>query len=140
MAALQNKYQDLIDEAKASGVSNLEVTEQDGVLHIDGTASFDSVKDKLWATYDKIDPNYTSGDLVLNISVAPAAPGSKLKVVTESTGLYIRKGPSTEDEAISGAQHGDILTLVSQPNEQWWIVRTKNGEEGYAYAKYLELV
>lgn len=37
--ALQEKYKELIDAAKAAGVNDLQVREQDNVLHIDGTAS-----------------------------------------------------------------------------------------------------
>jgi hypothetical protein len=27
--------------------------------------------------------------------------------------------------------------LVNRSNEQWWLVRTNDGEEGYCYAQYL---
>ena len=65
--ALQNKYSQLINSAKAEGVQNLEVREQDGVLYIDGTAPSTAVKDKLWQVYNTIDPDYRAGDLVLNL-------------------------------------------------------------------------
>jgi len=35
---LQDKYKELTDAATASGVSNLQVREQDGVLYINGDA------------------------------------------------------------------------------------------------------
>ena len=37
--SLQDKYKTLIDAAKQSDVSNLQVREQDNVLYIDGNAS-----------------------------------------------------------------------------------------------------
>jgi len=67
--ALRAKYQQLIDAANQSGVTNLEVREQNNVLYIDGQAPSEEVKKKLWDLYNKIDPDYRAGDLVLNINV-----------------------------------------------------------------------
>jgi uncharacterized protein YgiM (DUF1202 family) len=137
--ALQSKYQELIDLAQENGVQDLQVREKDGVLYIDGVAHAGSVKDKLWEVYDKIDPNYASGDLVLDVNVTPAEPGSKIKVTTETTSLNIRKGPGTDQPIVGYAPHHSIITLISQTNDQWWLVRNVDGKEGYAYAKYLTL-
>ncbi len=135
--ALQSKYKELTDAATASGVSNLQVREQDGVLYIDGIAPNGKVKDHLWVIYDKIDPNFLSGDVVMNVKVTDAVPGSMAKVTTEKSNLNIRKGPGTDQPIVGKAAHHEIVTLVSKTNDQWWLVRTKNGEEGYAYAQYL---
>lgn len=64
---LAGKYKALSDAAKAAGVSNLQVREQDGVLYIDGVAPNESVKDTLWLIYEQIDPDFRGGDLILNI-------------------------------------------------------------------------
>ncbi len=45
--ALQDKYKELLDAAASSGVSNLQVREQDSVLYIDGEAPTGAVKDQL---------------------------------------------------------------------------------------------
>jgi len=137
---LQVKYKEIIDTAGVSGVSDLQVREQDNVLYIDGTAPSGAVKDQLWAVYDKIDPNFVSGDLVLNVNVDVAATVTKVKVITESSNLNIRKGPGTDQPIVGKAAHHEIITLVSQTSEQWWLVRTDDGEEGYSYARYLEPV
>ena len=137
---LQVKYKEIIDTAGVSGVSDLQVREQDNVLYIDGTAPSGAVKDQLWAVYDKIDPNFVSGDLVLNVNVDVAAIVTKVKVVTQSSNLNIRKGPGTDQPIVGKAAHHEIITLVSQSSEQWWLVRTDDGEEGYSYARYLEPV
>ena len=76
--ALQDKYKELIDAAKAAGVTNLQVREQNNVLYIDGTTTSGAVKDNLWNIYNKIDPDYRAGDLVLNID-ASAAAGTRQK-------------------------------------------------------------
>jgi hypothetical protein len=137
--AVQEKYKSLVDTAKATGVKNLQVREQDGVLYIDGDAPTGAVKDQLWDTYGKIDPNFTGGDLILNVN-AKAVEGSKVKVVTKSSNLNIRKGPGTDQPIVGKAAHGETITLINKSNAQWWLVRTDNGEEGYSYAEYLEPV
>jgi len=134
--ALQDKYKELIDTANASGVTNLQVREQDNVLYIDGSAPSGAVKDKLWDVYNKIDPDYRSGDLVLNVDVS-ATPGDKAKVTTDSSNLNIRKGPGTDQPILGKAAHLEIVTLVSKTNDQWWLIRTDKGVEGYAYTQYL---
>ena len=136
--ALQDKYKELTDAAKASGISDLQVREQDGVLYVDGTAPTGAVKDQLWSIFDKLDPNFTSGDLIMNVDVNVDASATKAKVVTESSNLNIRKGPGTDQPIVGKAAHGEIVTLVSQTNNEWWLVRTDAGEEGYAYTRYLQ--
>jgi len=135
--ALQDKYKELLDAAKASGVTNLQVIEKDGVLYVDGEAPSGAVKDQLWDMYNKIDPNFLAGDMVMNVNVAAAAPGTKAKVTTEKSNLNIRKGPGTDQPIVGKAAHHSIVTLVSKTNDQWWLIRTDKGEEGYAYAQYL---
>jgi uncharacterized protein YgiM (DUF1202 family) len=138
--ALQDKYKPLIDAATAAGVSSLQVREQDGVLYVDGDAPSGAVKDQLWNVYDKIDPNFAGGDLVLNVNVSGAVDGGKLKVITERSNLNIRKGPGTDQPIVGKAGHNEIVTLVSKSSDQWWLIRSVDGEEGYAYAQYLEPV
>ena len=135
--ALQDKYKELLDAAAASGVSNLQVREQDNVLYVDGDAPTGEVKDQLWAVYNKIDPDFRAGDVVMNVNVAAGAAGTKAKVTTESSNLNIRKGPGTDQPIVGKAAHGSEVTLISKANEQWWLVKTEKGEEGYAYAQYL---
>ncbi|MDI3322462.1 SH3 domain-containing protein [Pinibacter soli] len=136
--ALQDKYKELIDTASSSGVSNLQVREQDGVLYVDGDAPSGSAKDNLWNIYNKIDPDFRAGDLVLNVNVGSAADGGKLKVVTESSNLNIRKGPGTDQPIVGKAGHNEIVTLVNKTSDQWYLIRTDGGAEGYAYAQYLQ--
>ncbi|MRG46303.1 LysM peptidoglycan-binding domain-containing protein [Chitinophaga sp. SYP-B3965] len=71
--ALQDKYATLIQQATSGGVTGLQVVEQNNVLYVTGTAPSTAVKDQIWATYEKLDPEMRSGDMVLNISVAEGA-------------------------------------------------------------------
>ena len=137
--ALQDKYKQLINSARASGVTNLQVREQDNVLYINGEAPDGKTKDSLWDIYNQIDPDFRGGDLILDVNVSNIAAGSKAKVVTESSNLNIRKGPGTDQPIVGKAKHHDFVTLVSKTNDQWWLVKTSNGEEGYAYAQYLSV-
>jgi uncharacterized protein YgiM (DUF1202 family) len=134
--ALQDKYAELIQAASTMGVANLAVAEQNGVLHVSGTAGSTAHYDALWALYNKIDPNMASGDLMMNIDIKADA-GAQLKVTTDSTNLNIRSTPSTDGDIVGKAAHDEVVTLVEKTDDSWWKVRTKDGEEGYAYAQYL---
>lgn len=135
--ALQDKYQSLIDAANAGGATNLQVREQDGVLYIDADATGE-LKQQLWDLYGTIDPDYAAGDLVMNInSVAGVQEGAKLRVTTNRTNLNIRKGPGTEHEIVGKAARHEIVTLVTKENDQWWVIKTDDGEQGYSYTQYL---
>ena len=71
--SLQEKYQSLIDKANSAGISGLNITEGDGFIKIEGSAPSAEVKQQLWDEYGRIDPDYRSGDLVLDISAPEAA-------------------------------------------------------------------
>lgn len=135
---LQEKYKTLINAAGTEQISNLQVREDGGVLYIDGTAPSGLAKDNLWAKYGETDPNFSAGDVVMNINVAADASVTKAKVITDSSNLNIRKGPGTDQPIVGKAAHGEEVTVVSRTNDQWWLVRSVDGEEGYAYAQYLQ--
>ena len=137
MPTLQDKYAELITAANAGGTTNLQVRAQDNVLYIDGVVPTGEAKDRLWNIYDKIDPDFRSGDLVLNLDVSPAAPSTKPKVTTQSSNLNIRKGPGTDQPIIGKAAHDSVVTLLSKYNNEWALIRSANGEEGYCSLKYL---
>ena len=72
--SLQEKYQTLLELAKQNGTS-YELSEGDGVLHITGNAPSEEAKQHLWDEYNRIDPDYRAGDLMLNVTVGGAAAG-----------------------------------------------------------------
>lgn len=78
---LSQKYQELINTAKSSGTANLQVREQNNVLYIDGEVTSEQTKQKLWDLYNKIDPDYRSGDLVMNLTVAGGDSATEYEVV-----------------------------------------------------------
>lgn len=68
--SLRDKYRELTDLIANLGISNLEIREQNNVLYIDGTAKSAEDKEKIWNAYGKIDPEFRSADVVMNIAVA----------------------------------------------------------------------
>jgi len=140
VTTLDGKYAELITAASASGATDLVVRTQDKVLYIDGVGPPGEAKDKLWSLYEKLDPDFRSGDLVLNLDVSPAAPSTRLKVTTQSSNLNIRKGPGTDQPIIGKAAHESEVTLLSKYNAEWALVRSVNGEEGYCAMKYLTAI
>ena len=135
---LREKYQPIVDVAAQAGASLL-VAEQNGVLYIQGEVPSGEVKDKLWEVYGTIDPNFSAGDLVLDVN-AVVVEGGKVRVITNDSNLNIRQGPGTDQPIVGKAAKGEIITLISKSNDQWWLVRTNDGEQGYSYAAYLEPV
>jgi nucleoid-associated protein YgaU len=85
--ALQDKYRELVTAAQSNGVSNLQVREQDRVLYIDGVAPSEEIKQRLWDIYGKIDPDYRSADLVMNVKVVQGTGSTKEYVVVSGDNL-----------------------------------------------------
>jgi len=74
--ALMEKYQSLIDLANQLGISGLNVVESDNSLNIEGVAGSAQAKQQLWDEYGRLDPDFRSGDVVMNISAPEGDAGS----------------------------------------------------------------
>ena len=74
--ALMDKYQSLISLANQLGISGLDTREENGVLYIDGVAGSADAKQQLWDEYGRIDPEYRSGEVVLNVSAPEGGASS----------------------------------------------------------------
>ncbi len=98
---LTDKYQSLIDMAKQLGVSGLNVQEDNGVLKIDGVAGSAEAKQQLWDEYGRLDPDYRSGDVVMNIS-APEGDASSSAAA----------GSSSSSGKTYTVQSGDSLSKI----------------------------
>ena len=108
--AVQEKYQSLLDLASQLGVSGLNTREDNGVLYVDGVAGSASAKQQLWDEYNRLDPDYRSGDLVMNIS-APEGDGG---VGTSSGGTYtVQAGDSLSK---IGAKYGVSWQKIFEAN------------------------
>jgi nucleoid-associated protein YgaU len=89
--ALQAKYQPLIDAAQAAGATNLQVRQQGNVLYIDGEVPSDDVKKQLWDKYNQIDPDYRSGDLVMNLNTIGGGNDAQVEEYTVVSGDSLSK-------------------------------------------------
>ena len=137
MSTLQDKYAGVISAAQTAGISDLKVTEQDGILYVAGNATDSAAKDAVWNALGTIDPNYSASDINVNVQVAGLATGATLTVITESSNLNIRQEATTDGAIVGKAAKGETVTLVEQTSDEWWKVKTTDGVEGYAYSRYL---
>ena len=136
--SLQEKYATVVSAAQSAGLSDLSVQEQGGVLYITGKASNSASKDTVWNALGAIDPSYRATDINIDVQVSGLAAGASLTVDTDQSNLNIRQEPSTEAAVVGKAAKGEVVTLVEQSSEDWWKIKTKDGEEGYAYSRYLK--
>ena len=67
--ALREKYSELITAAYAAGVLDLRLKEQNGILHINGIAPSEQVKQRLFELHNKLLTNHQTRELVLDIKV-----------------------------------------------------------------------
>jgi LysM repeat protein len=89
--SVQEKYQALLELANQNGTT-YNLSEADGVLHVDGNAPSEEAKQQIWDKYNEIDPDYRSGDLVLNITAgADAAAGGGGHTYTVEAGDNLTK-------------------------------------------------
>lgn len=138
MSVLQDKYSSVVAAAQTAGIANLQVREQDGILYISGDANSTEAKDAVWNALGVIDATYSASDININVQVTGLVAGTNLTVVTEESNLNIRQEPSTEAAIVGKAAKGELVTLVEQSSNDWWRIITSDGEEGYAYARYLK--
>ena len=89
--SLQEKYQSLLELANQNGTT-YNLSEADGVLHIEGNAPSAEAKQEIWDEYNRIDPDFRSNDLVLNIGVsAEGAPSDAAHTYTVESGDSLSK-------------------------------------------------
>lgn len=136
--SLQDKYASVVSAAQSAGLSDLSVQEQDGVLYITGKAANSASKDSVWNALGAIDSSYTATDINIDVQVSGLAAGASLTVITDDSNLNIRQEPSTDASIVGKAAKGETVTLVEQSSDDWWKIKTADGEEGYAYARYLK--
>src|SRR5690606_1017121 len=137
--ALFDKYRALLDAAKDLKTDGLQFMEQNGVMIIRGVARNAEAKNKLWDIYSQIDPNFISGEVLLNVDVSSSVKGCRARLTSEEPRLNIRKGPSVELPIIGHVEKDEIIVVICRANQYWWLVRAHDFE-GYCYAQNIELM
>ena len=138
MSTLQDKYASVVSAAETAGVRNLQVREQDGILYVSGDASDTATKDAVWNALGVIDSTYSASDINVDVQVSGLAAGATLTVNTEDGNLNIRQDASTDAAVVGKASKGSSVSLVEQTTDDWWKIKSADGIEGYAYARYLK--
>jgi nucleoid-associated protein YgaU len=105
---LRDKYQSLIAMAEGSGVADLKIQEQDNVLHINGTAPSEAVKQQLWDEYNRLDPDMRSGDVVMSLEVAAGSETVYTVVSGDSLSKIATKYPGLTWQKIFEANRDQI--------------------------------
>ena len=92
----------------------------------------------MWNALGAIDSSYSASDINIDVQVAGLSAGAPLTVATEDSNLNIRQEPSTDAAVVGKASKGSSVTLIEQTSDDWWKVKTDDGQEGYAYSRYLK--
>lgn len=111
---LQEKYQSLIDMANQLGISGLNVNEENGVLNIDGVAGTAEAKQQLWDEYGRLDPDYRSGDVVMNISAPEASSAASSGGGSSSGSTYTVQSGDTLSKI--GSHYGVSWQKIFEAN------------------------
>lgn len=136
---LWSKYKLLVDAVREHLADNVQCTEQEGLLIIRGAAPSAEVKNKLWDIYSQIDPNFISGEVVLDVYVLPEVKGCRACLLADEPSLNVRKGPGIEPPVVGQIGKEEVVTVLGRAHEYWWLIRTDHFE-GYCYAPYLREV
>lgn len=84
---LTDKYQSLIDMANQLDISNLGIVEENEVLKVSGVAGSAEAKQQLWDEYARLDPDYRSGDMVLDITAPEGSDSGSTYTVQSGDSL-----------------------------------------------------
>lgn len=138
---LISKYQELIDAAKRLAIDGLFISQEGNKLVVSGETSSVDVKNKLWDLYSQLNPNYIANDVNLDIRISRSVTGTKSKLSKQDGDVVIlRKGPGAALDPIAELKENGELELLGRVNDNWWLVRTSNNDEGYCYAQYLKIL
>ena len=80
----QEKYASLLQMAADNGTTYELSDGADGALVVTGSAPSAEAKQQLWDEYERLDPDFKSNDLILNIGLGDAAGGGGSTYTVES--------------------------------------------------------
>jgi uncharacterized protein YgiM (DUF1202 family) len=122
---------------KAAGISipNLGCSLEKGVLSVTGTVPDGATAEAAVAALKKA-PGVTE---VKNYLVVEdlTLKNIKMKVVTKSSNLNIRKGPGTQYEIVGKAAHHSEVQLIKKMYNGWYYIKSANGVYGFCSTEFL---
>lgn len=62
----------------------------------------------------------------------------QMQVITKASNLNVRKGPGMDYEIAGKAAHNSTVQLIRKADENWYLIRTAEGLEGYCSKSYLK--
>ena len=140
---LQDTASQIIATIENAEDVNINVT--DHVATLSGTVEDDATKNKIESSVSAVEGIKS---VVNNIKVVPPAPvyvepvveekSGQLTVATRKGKLNIHNKPGVQQHVIAVVDHGETLTLVEKTSDDWWLIRTESGQEGFSYSPYLE--
>jgi len=122
---------------KTAGISipNLGCSLEKGVLSVTGTVPDGATAEAAVAALKKA-PGVTE---VKNYLVVEdlTSRNIKMKVVTKSSNLNIRKGPGTNYEVVGKAAHHSEVQLIKKMYNGWYYIKSANGVYGFCSTEFL---
>ncbi len=126
--------------------SDVSVSVVDKVATLSGTVEDEATKSRMESSVMSVDGIKS---VVNKITVIPPPPPvveapvvekdpNQLIVATRKGKLNIHSKPGVQEHVIAVVPHGETLTLVEKVNDDWWLIQTESGLEGYCHASYLE--
>lgn len=116
-------------------VPNLGVSMEKGVLTITGIVPDGETANKVVEVLKKA-PEVTEIKNYLEVEDV-SSKNIKMKVVTKSSNLNIRKGPGTNFDIVGKAAHHSQVQLIKKMYNGWYFIRSAEGLEGFCSTDYL---
>ena len=121
----------------AAGISipNLAFSMENGVLTVTGQVPDGITAEAAVAALRKA-PGITD---VKNFLVVEdlTSKNIRMKVVTKSSNLNIRKGPGTNYDIVGKAAHHSQVQLIKKMYNGWYYIKSETGIEGFCSTDYL---
>ena len=122
---------------KTAGISipNLGCSLEKGILSVTGTVPDGATAEAAVEALKKA-PGVTE---VKNYLVVEdlTSRNIKMKVVTKSSNLNIRKGPGTNFEVVGKAAHHSEVQLIKKMYNGWYYIKSANGVYGFCSTEFL---
>lgn len=127
-------YSSLLSAAGIS-IPNLGCSLEKGVLSVTGTVPDGATAEAAVAALKKA-PGVSE---VKNYLVVEdlTSKNIKMKVVTKSSNLNIRKGPGTQFDIVGKAAHNSEVQLIKKMYNGWYYIKSANGVFGFCSTEFL---